>query len=399
MAVSDTVADLEELLQCLHSIPANSSKLDHTFLKMKSNKPRSPKEQRLAREQALHKHLSTVVLPSLESEESPYFTRMSRFTSRRYNILKKRDKEARLATVAAERAAAKDLPDGSGAFRSTTRLRRTTRQGANGYGYDESARDDELERALRESERDTSRKRRISGSDYEEPDYAGMVAENDGQDEEAYEYDIDDESQENGRTRKSTRRITAKPKKPTIPGERRSLRARPKPESRESSVEVIVESKPVIVRSYSPEHEPPPIRFGGLEEVWSKGRYLGYYALDGSLVKAKKGDMPLYKLAKLGFPMPDISGPAKIDADTSGISGESLPGSAVPTLEMENGDENRGSPSSTIEADDNRDRSEASSPGMTVTSSTFVVAKPKADDFKTSVNGGPSKSRVEVVVS
>lgn len=49
--------------------------------------------------------------------------------------------------------------------------------------------------------------------------------------------------------------------------------------------------------------------FGGLEEVWSMGRYRGYYRPDRTFIKAQKGDIPLYKLAKMGLPLPPLTGP------------------------------------------------------------------------------------------
>ena len=51
-------------------------------------------------------------------------------------------------------------------------------------------------------------------------------------------------------------------------------------------------------------------------------------------IPAKKGDIPLYKLARMGLPMPTEHGNAP-DANVSAES--SIPGSAVPTLELDNG--------------------------------------------------------------
>ena len=401
VAASDTIEEIEEIVQCLRAAPVNHGNSDNPFSKTRLKRPKSSKDEGISREQALHTFLSKIVLPSLMSEDSPYWSRVSKFTTRRYNIVKKRDREARLSTQAVERAAFRDMPDAPyGGSRSSTRLRRGTRQHSNGNGYDESARDDELERALRASEMDHLQKRRRSGSTYEEPDYRGMDLDENSREEEEYEYDVEDESQRTRHSRKSSRHTTSRASKPSIPGERRSMRARAKPGSRDSSPEINVESKPAIVRSYSPEHVSLPIKFGGLEEVWSKGRYLGYYSLDGTLVKAQKGDMPLYKLAKLGLPMPGLSGVARVDPDISGISGESLPGSAVPTLEMENGNESRGSPASTIEAEDNRDRSQESSPGLTVIScsSKMVGRTANIDPSKPTFNVDSGKQRIQVVI-
>jgi hypothetical protein len=61
------------------------------------------------------------------------------------------------------------------------------------------------------------------------------------------------------------------------------------------------------------------------------GRYRGYYRPDRTFIKAQKGDIPLYKLAKMGLPLPPLTGPIPGPSTTT-----SAPGS------------NSGGPSSTL---------------------------------------------------
>ena len=305
VAVADSVEDIQEILQCLHSPPKAQDKASGPFAKAKKPKQKS-KDVKFITEGSLHKALSSFLQDKLEADDSPYFTRLARVKSRRYNLIKKRDREARAAILEADRAL-HPFQD-SRPLRSSTRLR-PARNG-NG-GYNENTGDQELERALRESERTYGRKRRRSGSEYEDVDYTGMFVDNDDEenldDEDEWGNENNDEDGDQNGRRKSSRKTAAKLSKPTIPGERRSLRARPQAagSSDEENDDDLVYTKATVVRSFSPVRNDSPPRFGGLEEIWSMNKYMGYNTPNGTFIKAQKGDVPLYKLAKMGLPMPN----------------------------------------------------------------------------------------------
>lgn len=122
-----------------------------------------------------------------------------------------------------------------------------------------------------------------------------------------------------------------------------------------------------VVRPVSPEKStavPPEEIHPDYEEIWSKTKYAGYW-YNNTFIKAKPGDIPLYKLARQGLPFPiptpEEGGPEA--SNTSTTSNATTDASAVPTLEMdvdtvdEDGDDVK-SMAGTIEAgsEDDEDR-------------------------------------------
>lgn len=441
--MSDTIEEIEALLDCLHKAPPAQAESGQAsiFTKTKQlqkskrggSNSRSPKDSGILREQTLHAKLAEIV-EELRSEKSAWSMRVNRYRNRRYNIVKKKERETRQIALARGRANGEfDLPAAYVPTRSSTRLRKGVRKAST--DYDDSAADEDLERALRESEREfRSSKRRRAGSDYEEVDYTNMDWNADeGEDE----YNDNGDDQDMNGPRRSSRAAVAvtgsnKPSKPFIPGERRSARQKFQVDSRETSPEI---SRP-RARIYRADSADPedgsdedegPVKFGGLEEVWTMGKYRGYYNVDGSFVKAEKGDVPLYKLAKMGLPLPNEPGykskgdaaasspppppsatAAEMAVTTNGghpvdpNESTSLPGSAVPTLEPENGDESRDSPPSSI-AEEEDVHSRHSSPDVTAIAATSGSRKPLgADDLpemdrEQGINGHAGQ-RIAVVV-
>lgn len=340
VAVSDTPKEISELLTGLHAPPKQAStiKLSGPFAKAAEGGKKKKKEKKkkgkallLENEEKLHAYIRDFVLPSLDAseiKESPYYERKNRFENRRTNMIKKVQREARMETL----AAARTVDPGYGSLRSSTRLRRGA--GAPVNGYDEHARDQEIEEAIRESERAAKRRRKAAGSDVdsdEDEEYDDKMELDANGNEHSDDEDnfLDDEDEEGASSsrrasRRKNRRSGASNSntRVSIPGERRSSRQTapasytyrvPSPEI----VSTTKSQKASIVRSHSPdfdlsndfedlkEEEP----FGGLEEVWTMGRYRGYYRPDGTFIKAQKGDIPLYKLAKMGLPLPPLTGP------------------------------------------------------------------------------------------
>jgi hypothetical protein len=395
VAVSDTVEDFEEVLESLHKPPPPEKDKNGNIIKVKAKRPKTPKEKAIVDEQKLYTKLSNL-LPPLQAEDVPYFVQVKKVTASRTNAIKKKEREARQAALVAERAANKvaraQNPVQESSSRTSSRLRNTRRKSAD--SYDEEAADDDLERALRESDREHRRKRRRSGSDAGEAvDYSGMDL--DTEEDEEYDELEDDYDQEAAGLRRSSR--AARPTKVVIPPERRSTRTRGKVEDRDSSPEYVV-SVPSTSRRMSldpqEEQEPEAVKFGGLEEVWSKGKYQGYFDSERTFVKAQKGDIPLYKLAKLGLPMPTEPGYRR--AGENGTEGDgvdelaesstSLPSSAVPTLEPENGNDSRNSPMSA--------NGKPSSPRVAAVGSNADMKNGSA----TKANGHGPKSPIEVVI-
>ena len=406
------------VLQGLISGPLNKAgKANDPFSKALKGKGKlAPKDQREENEKKLHKKI-TAILNALSSEETGYEARMVALRTRRRVLVEKREKKRRAEALAAARAADLAANVQIHGTRSSRRLRRGNRDSA---GYNEGAGDDELEQALRASEREARKRRRLEGgSDSDDSssgseagfNYGGMDVEND--DEEDYDVDMEDESQEKRQSRRSNGGARNGKGKPVIPGERRSTRVRRsrRNSSRESSEEPPVRGgsrrQAAIVRSYSEEEESDSEEdeegkhpFDGLEEVWSKGKYTGYFTVDRKVgiwlfcieiqiltfthqfIPAKPGDIPLYKLARMGLPMPTEHGGAP-DVNVSAES--SVPGSAVPTLELDNGNSSDEENAKQEDGEENSDsdadvvvvasrqaapkkRIESSSPEMEVTS-------------------------------
>lgn len=84
-------------------------------------------------------------------------------------------------------------------------------------------------------------------------------------------------------------------------------------------------------------------------------------------IPAKAGDIPLYKLARMGLPMPTEHG-AGPDANISAES--SVPGSAVPTLELDNGDSSEEDEKKARTSDDDDD-------GIMMVATSRTVQRPK----------------------
>lgn len=448
VAVSDTPREIHQILTGLQVPPKPSAKLSGPFAKaadgkkLKKQKKKKGRALLIENEEKLHEYIRDIVLPSLESAESPYFERKTRFENRRSNMIKKVQKEARMEALAAQRT----VDAGYGSLRSSTRLRRGARIT---NGYDESARDLEIEAAIRESER-AARKRRRTGSESSDGEYDDeRDTKNGHHDAESDGDDFDEDDDEDGNSRRSRRARarnnggSSSNSRAAIPGERRSARQHLQAQYREPTPEIVQTGrKASIVRSNSPdltleldgedEEEAP---FGGLEEVWTMGRYRGYFRPDRTFIKAQKGDIPLYKLAKMGLPLPPLSGPipgassnsnsassngasstAQSVADRiAAINGEvprsrtstshsasgaanqsmdvdgdiSMPGSAVPTLLNETDDRETDDsnvlPEESMNGDD-ADEEDSDSPVVVSSSS----SKTKASVIKTNVNGSSS---------
>jgi hypothetical protein len=180
----------------LQQPPKQSVKLKGPFAKAANGKKVKEKKKKgrallLENEEKLHEYIRDIVIPSLESAESPYFERKNKFENRRNNLIKKVQRDARMETLAAQRS----IDPGYGSLRASTRLRRGARVS---NGYDESAKDMEIEAAIRESER-SSRKRRKSGDDEdsdEEYDDGMDLDDTRGQSEDDHFEDEDDEGEE-----------------------------------------------------------------------------------------------------------------------------------------------------------------------------------------------------------
>lgn len=332
VAVSDTPKEIHEMLSGLAVPPKQSVKLGGPFAKAADGKKSKQKKKKgrallLENEEKLHAYIRDIVLPSLESSDSPYFERKAKFENRRTNMIKKVQREARMETLAAQRT----VDAGYGSLRSSTRLRRGAKVT---NGYDESAKDMEIEAAIRESERNARKRRKRRGSDDGDDDSDGeyddrMDLDNSrGQsDEEHFDDDEDDEMHGNSsrRSRRAARNGSTKSRAVAVPGERKSSRQHTQPanyyeplpslDGPSASASASTSRKASVVRGdlddfdlgeLEEEEEAP---FGGLEEVWTMGRYRGYYRPDGTFIKAQKGDIPLYKLAKMGLPLPPLSGP------------------------------------------------------------------------------------------
>lgn len=353
VAVSDTPKEIRTLLTGLQQPPKQSlNKLKGPFAKAANGKKTKEKKKKgkallLENEERLHEYIRDIVLPSLESEESTYFERKAKFENRRNNLIKKVQRDARMENLAAQRA----IDPGYGSLRASTRLRRGARVS---NGYDESAKDMEIEAAIRESERN-SRKRRKSGDDEDSDEEYDEIMDLDdtrGQSEDdQFEDDDEDEEGNSRRSRKAARRSGANNSRATIPGERKSSRQQTQPTnyyeplpplvdtSRSATASASTSRKASVVRGDLAEFEldeeevEEEAPFGGLEEVWSMGRYRGYYRPDRTFIKAQKGDIPLYKLAKMGLPLPPLTGP--------------IPG---PPTTTSTSDANGGGPSSTLKS-------------------------------------------------
>lgn len=371
VAVTHTLQDVETITKSLKM--GKITDANGPFAKAsKSNGSKKKKSGRtnwIEKEEQLQSRIAKDVLAPLQAEESTYFAKASRFENRRNNILRKKERDARQAFLAAERAAAMHETrsyGASGSTRTSTRLRTSTRTAATN-GYDEAAMDSDLDRAIRDSERAYRKRRRGSDDEGEmsEPDfvgagrrgshgqYAGMDLNS--EDDEEYDElasDSDDGRKIDVQTSKRSVRGATNGRASTngrghIPGERRSQRASARQnDSRDSSPEysgnhnasVRRRGEPEIVRRASPE-KPAEEFHHDYEEIWSKNTYKGYW-YGGKFVPAKKGDVPLYKLLRMGlpFPVPDVSGDANSTdqtVPTLNNSVDSLPTSAVPTLEME----------------------------------------------------------------
>lgn len=297
--------------------PKQAAKLSGPFAKAADGKKQKQKKKKgrallLENEEKLHEYIRDVVLPSLESSDSSYFERKTRFENRRNNAIKKIQREARMETLAAQRT----VDAGYASLRSSTRLRRGARVS---NGYDESARDVEIEAAIRESERNARKRRKRSGSEDSDEEYDDVM-DLDETRSQSEEDQFDEGDEEHGNSRRQRRAAgrngASSSSRATIPGERRSARRQLQTYYREPTPEAVASTssrKASIVRGESADFEVDEEKeeapFGGLEEVWSMGRYRGYYRPDRTFIKAQKGDIPLYKLAKMGLPLPPLTGP------------------------------------------------------------------------------------------
>lgn len=354
VAVSDTPKEIHELLLGLAIPPKQPAKLSGPFAKAADGKKAKQKKKKgrallLENEEKLHEYIRDVILPSLESANSPYFERKTKFENRRSNMIKKVQREARMETLAAQRT----VDAGYGSLRSSTRLRRGARVTS---GYDERARDMEIEAAIRDSERNARKRRKRSGSDDDDDDDSDaeyddrMDLENSHGQSEDEQLDDDEDDVHGNISRRSRRaaRNGATRSRATIPGERKSSRQHTQPanyyeplpslDGPSATASASTSRKASVVRGdlddldlggLEEEAEAP---FGGLEEVWTMGRYRGYYRPDGTFIKAQKGDIPLYKLAKMGLPLPPLSGPIPGPSSSSTTDATTTNGGSSSTL-------------------------------------------------------------------
>lgn len=459
VTVADTLEEIEKLLTGLHEAPLiTAEQLAGPFAEAANGRKKKLKEKRkrgrallIDNEQNLYAHLRDVVIQSLNTPESPYFQRLEKLYTRRTNLVKKVLRDSRQEILAAQRQADVEM----GLVRGSTRLRRGARVPTS---YNEIARDQEIEARIRESERE-ARKRRRSSSDESEDSYddddeqqkRGRSVGSNSDGTHNSDDDDDDEDGDEGLARRSRRRHKqVEPIRTVIPGERRSARQQLRPQQQQQVREPspppspeVVSRKASIIRSYSPDLESDvnEAPFGGLEEVWSMGRYRGYFRPDRTFIKAMPGDIPLYKLAKMGLPLPPLTGPIPGTAGTAphpkmnghknnsnangngnasrtsngngNASGNSnttmevedlsIPGSAVPTLEAETDD--RETDDSVMMAEDRDDEDDdPGSPPIVVTSKRFsdgFVTQPKVGEERLSSSSKPSSrntSHIQVVV-
>lgn len=364
-AVSQNMQDLEDLLSGLSKPPAKKAAND-VFAKSKKSNGVSDKQRWQIIEQNLHAHIRDVVLADLQNPEGIYESRLAKVNNRRSGAIRKRDKEIRAAVLANEREAQKLQGYENSSLRMSTRLRRGRQPDADGrHGYSELSYDQAVERAIKENEagnissdsdapspprKRLRRSSRREDDDEEGGEYTGPGSDDDENEEADLNDDDVDEDDERSGARRSSRRSNGRH---SIPGERRSGRTRNVRRS-SSPPPLKVRAGPTISRSYSPaSHEDlqsnAPVRFG-VEEIWSMNKYKGYH-MNGVFHKAQKGDVPPYRLAQLGLPLPGEPGYSRTGkpedaegADAANGEGEgkapesarespSVPGSAVPTLE------------------------------------------------------------------
>ena len=303
-----------------------------------------PKEVRENNERKLRVYLSDVVLPSLTNAEgSPYLKRIEAYERRRVNLVKRLEKQARDEAIMAARKANGGSEGLYGGLRTSRRLRNGSSRNVNGgLGYDEAAQDQALAAAIRKSEKEAQRaRRRRSGTDGDDSDdsdddsseegsqnddggrrrravdYGGMDLGDDDEKEEDFELDPEDDSQPKTR-RGSLRskeaaskgRNTRNSNPDHIPSEARGSRSsRARRASRRNSREETSDddeddddadsgyevrpstsngfrgSRKAIHTVPEDDDEEDDLDeadepFDGLEEVWSKGKYTGYWTRD-----------------------------------------------------------------------------------------------------------------------
>lgn len=187
VAVSDTIEQVQEVADSLRATPVAVNGKASAAAKGKGKQ-----SSWITKEQHLQANITKNVLGKLTSEDSAYAQRTAVFEEVRNNIIRKKERIARSAALAAEKAAmaelrAQGMLNGLSGSRTSTRLRKVTKPFTN--GYNDAAGDEELDWALQESDRAYKRQRRgTSGSEYSDrPSYVGLDWTKQEDDEEEYD--------------------------------------------------------------------------------------------------------------------------------------------------------------------------------------------------------------------